>query len=152
MSDLDINTVDTELTRQINVVSKSELYNYKGHKKLEFQSIIIPIHNGSKWIDGCFNSILQQTAKDKLNLEVCICNDASTDNTAELLSEWEQKFNDNHIKVRMFTNTSGQPKGGNKYQQNCICLYFMSHFSWVCQKPSCRCLNWKLFVFPRHCK
>ncbi|XP_065161041.1 queuosine-tRNA galactosyltransferase-like isoform X2 [Atheta coriaria] len=52
-----------------------------------------------------------QTAKDKLNLEVCICNDASTDNTAELLSEWEQKFNDNHIKVRMFTNTSGQPKG-----------------------------------------
>jgi glycosyltransferase EpsE len=47
-------------------------------------SVIIGTYNGSKWIQRAVDSMLNQTYQ---NLEVIICDDASTDNTYQLLHE-----------------------------------------------------------------
>jgi glycosyltransferase EpsE len=47
-------------------------------------SVIIGTYNGAKWIKRAIDSILNQTYK---NLEIIVCNDASTDNTLSILKE-----------------------------------------------------------------
>ncbi|GLV42926.1 hypothetical protein CBL_20482 [Carabus blaptoides fortunei] len=74
-------------------------------------SVIIPIFNGEKWIDECFNSILNQTAVNTLNIEVCVCNDASNDKTKELLDIWRIKFESNKISFKVYENTNDSPNG-----------------------------------------
>lgn len=44
-------------------------------------SVIIPVYNGEKYIQGCVTSVLNQKNK---NLEIIIINDGSTDHTYEL--------------------------------------------------------------------
>lgn len=62
-------------------------------------SIYIPAYNADKYIVAAVNSCLQQLNND---LEVCICNDGSTDKTLELL---EQNFSFN-LKVRWISQTN----------------------------------------------
>lgn len=51
-------------------------------------SIIVPVYNVSKYLHRCLDSVLNQTYK---NFE-CICiNDGSTDNSLEILEEYERK-------------------------------------------------------------
>lgn len=52
-------------------------------------SIIIPIYNGEKYIEGCLNSILNQTFN---NYEVVIVNDGSTDNTLKIIENYRESF------------------------------------------------------------
>lgn len=47
-------------------------------------SIIIPCYNGEKFIDRCFNSILNQSYK---NLEVILVNDGSVDKSESIIKE-----------------------------------------------------------------
>jgi glycosyltransferase involved in cell wall biosynthesis/tetratricopeptide (TPR) repeat protein len=47
-------------------------------------SIYIPAYNAEKYIKEAVDSVLNQTYTD---LEVCICNDGSTDNTSQILEE-----------------------------------------------------------------
>lgn len=54
-------------------------------------SIIIPVHNGEKYIKESINSCLNQTY---INTEIVVVDDASTDNTVSLLKEYG-----NQIKV-----------------------------------------------------
>ncbi|SCY04239.1 Glycosyl transferase family 2 [Lachnospiraceae bacterium XBB2008] len=57
-------------------------------------SIIIPCYNVEKYIDRCLQSIVEQTYPiDKMEI-ICV-NDASTDDTLEILKMWEQKWPDN---------------------------------------------------------
>lgn len=56
-------------------------------------SIIIPVYNGERCIIKCLNSIYNQGLK-KEDFEVICVNDASTDNTAKVISEY-QKSHDN---------------------------------------------------------
>ena len=46
-------------------------------------SIIIPIHNGELYLEGCLRSVLNQSLKD---VEVICIDDGSTDQTAEILA------------------------------------------------------------------
>lgn len=57
-------------------------------------SIIVPVYNVEKYIDGCINSILKQTLDD---YELILVNDGSTDNSGNKCVEWSKK--DNRIKV-----------------------------------------------------
>lgn len=48
-------------------------------------SIIIPVYNTSKYLDECLSSLTNQTLH---NIEIVCVNDASTDNSLEVLEKW----------------------------------------------------------------
>lgn len=52
---------------------------------------MIPVYNGEKYIDQCFGHLLNQRYS---NIEIIVVNDGSTDNTEELLKQYEQLFAD----------------------------------------------------------
>lgn len=53
-------------------------------------SIVVPVYNTSKYLDQCLSSLVNQTLKD---IEIICVNDASTDNSLELLTSWAEKDN-----------------------------------------------------------
>ncbi|QQL50204.1 glycosyltransferase family 2 protein [Mucilaginibacter ginkgonis] len=55
-------------------------------------SVILPVHNGEKYLKEAVNSILNQTLVD---FELIIINDGSTDNTYNIL----RSFNDGRVKI-----------------------------------------------------
>lgn len=74
------------------------------HEYKHLISIIIPIYNGSPWIKRCFENILKQTAIGILNLEICICDDCSTDETPRLLNDWASTFKNFGVPFKVFRN------------------------------------------------
>lgn len=76
--------------------------NYQPGKVYEIPkvSIYIPSYNNGKYIKEAVDSVLNQTYTD---VEVCICDDGSTDNTLEVL---EANFKD-HPQVRWVAQTNG---------------------------------------------
>lgn len=59
-------------------------------------SIIIPSHNGQKYITRCLNSIRQQTYSD---YEIIFINDSSTDYTADIIQSEFNSFNMKYYEV-----------------------------------------------------
>ena len=53
-------------------------------------SVVIPCYNASNFIEECLNGLLSQTYK---NIEVILVNDASTDNTVQVVEQWIKKSN-----------------------------------------------------------
>jgi glycosyltransferase involved in cell wall biosynthesis len=53
-------------------------------------SIIIPCYNGEKFVDRCFESLLNQTYD---RVEVIVVDDGSTDHSRELIASYQQSFN-----------------------------------------------------------
>ena len=53
-------------------------------------SVIIACYNAEKYIDACLASIVNQTYS---NLEIIVCDDASTDGSLKKLHEWKDKDN-----------------------------------------------------------
>lgn len=51
-------------------------------------TVIIPVHNGYKYINRCLKSILEQ---DVTNLDIIIVDDGSTDGSGSLLDKWAEK-------------------------------------------------------------
>ena len=51
-------------------------------------SVVVPCYNVADYVEDCLKSILNQTYK---NLEIIIINDASTDNTAEIVKKYVEK-------------------------------------------------------------
>ena len=51
-------------------------------------SVIVPAYNCAKWLPACLDSILGQTWKE---LEIVVVNDGSSDETAEIMTEYEHK-------------------------------------------------------------
>lgn len=75
-------------------------------------SVIIPVHNGSAWLDDCFNGILSQTVlKNKVNVEVSIYNDSSTDDTRDIMVKWQCTLKDNPKIQIVQSHGRGKPKG-----------------------------------------
>jgi len=66
-------------------------------------SVILPTYNGEKFIARAINSVLNQTFKD---FELIIVDDGSTDNTAQVIKEFQKK--DNRIKY-IWQKNSGAP-------------------------------------------
>ena len=60
------------------------------HSSLPLLSIIIPIHNGKNEIERCLNSIYSQNIEQDLFEVICV-DDASTDETCKILSQWAEK-------------------------------------------------------------
>ena len=62
-------------------------------------SIVIPVFNGSRYIDECLDSVIHQTYD---NLEIIIVDDGSTDNSLEILRKWEM----NDSRIRLYHNSN----------------------------------------------
>lgn len=71
-------------------------------------SIIIPIFNGEKTISACISSIVNQSIND--NYEIIIINDGSTDNTLQIILDYQLKY-ENILIV-------DQPNKGLSYSRN----------------------------------
>jgi glycosyltransferase involved in cell wall biosynthesis len=52
-------------------------------------SIVIPVHNGEKYIKESINSCINQTYP---TLEIIVVDDKSTDNTLEILKEYSNQI------------------------------------------------------------
>lgn len=57
-------------------------------------SVIVPAYNAENFISDCLDSILNQV---KVNIEIIVVNDASTDNTREILDNYAQKYDSINI-------------------------------------------------------
>ncbi|MCR5147050.1 MAG: glycosyltransferase [Clostridia bacterium] len=64
-------------------------------------SVIVPVYNTEKYIKKCLNSILEQ--KD-VDYEIIVVNDGSTDNSAEVIKEYAEKYTD---KIKYFEKQNG---------------------------------------------
>jgi glycosyltransferase involved in cell wall biosynthesis len=71
-------------------------------------SVVIAVHNGEKTLHSAVDSIINQTFS---NWELIIVNDASTDNTADIVKSYQEKY-DNIIYIRN-TRNSGLAKSLN---------------------------------------
>lgn len=66
-------------------------------------SIIVPCYNSENYIRECFDTIKRQTIGIE-NIQVIFVNDASTDNTWEILQEFEKNYPDSVVLVNLKEN------------------------------------------------
>ncbi|MCR4895668.1 MAG: glycosyltransferase family 2 protein [Lachnospiraceae bacterium] len=66
-------------------------------------SVILPCYNVSRWIDRCLQSLADQTIGVE-NLELICVDDCSTDDTAEKIAAWEQKYPEQILLIKSDTN------------------------------------------------
>lgn len=71
-------------------------------------SVIIASHNTEKYIRKCLNSVLNQTMKD---FEVIIVDDASNDNTSQIVTELRQRYS--NIVFRQLEESHGPGNARN---------------------------------------
>lgn len=74
-------------------------------------SVIIPCYNAAKYIDRCLNSLTGQTIGIE-NLEIILVNDASTDNTFDILCDYESRYPDSICVINLPENC-GQGRARN---------------------------------------
>ena len=72
-------------------------------------SIIIPVYNTEKYLRRCIESAINQTLKD---IEIICIDDASTDNSLNILNEYATK--DKRIKVIVFKKNNGVGRARNE--------------------------------------
>lgn len=93
-------------------------------------SVIIPIHNSSKHIEECLQSVINQTYKD---IEIIVVDDASIDNSLELV----KNIKDNRIKIIELKENVGAANARNKGIENAtghyICFLDSDDY-WVLDK------------------
>ncbi len=71
-------------------------------------SIIMPCYNAQDYVDRAIASVVEQTV-DRDNYELIAINDASTDDTLQILKRWENKFPDT---IKVITYDTNLRQGG----------------------------------------
>jgi len=107
---------DAGKKKTIKIVQEKVPYIYRKITTIEHArlhvvplvTIYIPAYNCSDSIERCINSALNQTITD---LEVCVCDDGSTDNTLELLRD---RYGDNP-RVKIITKENGGIASASNY-------------------------------------
>lgn len=69
----------------------------------KYISIIVPCYNAVSYLSRCVDSLLAQTIGYE-HLEMIFVNDASTDNTLDVLLDYEKKYEDNIIVINCEKN------------------------------------------------
>lgn len=67
-------------------------------------SIVIPVYNASLYIEKCVESLVRQTIGLE-HLELIFVNDASTDNTWEILQKYEEKYEESIVLINLSENS-----------------------------------------------
>lgn len=73
--------------------------------------ILIPVYNSARYIDQQFESLFQQTIQD---FKLIISDDCSTDNTIEIISEWQKRYPDRIIILNGKPNNIGVSQNINQ--------------------------------------
>lgn len=81
-------------------------------------SVILPVHNGERWIDGCLESLLAQSVlcepscvdSSPVTLQLSAFDDGSTDGTWSVLQRWVPRLE--AAGVRVVLGRSGATTGG----------------------------------------
>ena len=68
-------------------------------------SIIIPVYNNSKYLRDCLNSVLKQTLD---NIEIIAIDDCSTDDSFDILKEYQSKYQE---KLKIIRNNKNMGVG-----------------------------------------
>lgn len=71
-------------------------------------SVVIPVFNTAPWLEECLDSVIHQTFTD---IEIICVNDASTDNSKDILKTYAK--NDNRIRIIEFEKNYGQSHARN---------------------------------------
>ena len=81
-------------------------------------SIILPIHNGKKWIESCMSSILKQSYEG--SIELCVFDDASNDNTSVLVEKYRLSLEKRNIALKITKSKHSTPKGCGYAKNNAV--------------------------------
>ena len=76
--------------------------------RLPLITVIVPVYNTAQYLSKCVDSILEQTWK---NLEIFLVDDGSTDNSADIIKGYQQKYP--AIIKGIFQENSGQGSARN---------------------------------------
>lgn len=79
-------------------------------KTKKLVSVIMPCHNGQKYLNEAIESVLSQDYED---WELLVINDNSTDFSVDIVEEYEKK--DNRIKLLYNTDLQGKPFAPRNY-------------------------------------
>lgn len=125
-------------------------------EKMPLISVIVPVYNTSKFLKKCFDSLLHQTYT---NLEFIIVNDASTDDSEEIIKEYARK-NPKFILVKHEKNRglfqarlTGFEASKGEYiafldSDDCVCSdYYRKMFRTIQEKNADICLTDWAFDF-----
>ena len=87
-----INATKISMAEDVSTVEKA--YDTSSEKSCPKVSVIIPVYNTAEFLPKCLDSVVGQTLQ---NIEIICIDDGSTDNSLEILREYEQK--DSRVKV-----------------------------------------------------
>lgn len=91
-------------------------------------TIIIPNYNNGKWLDRLFTSIYNQTYKD---YTIVFVDDASTDNSLEVMRGWRKKYKQNFYVEKCHT------KRWNGGSRNVGMVYGLSEYTLFIDSDDC---------------
>ncbi|XP_053232103.1 UDP-GlcNAc:betaGal beta-1,3-N-acetylglucosaminyltransferase-like protein 1 isoform X2 [Podarcis raffonei] len=85
-------------------------FSREGRESSEIQvSIILPVYNAECWLDECLKSVLEQDFQG--SMELSVFNDASMDNSGNILKKWKVLLEEAGIQMVLGENDSSQPRG-----------------------------------------
>lgn len=70
-------------------------------------SVIVPVYNTEKYLNRCLDSLVNQSLKE---IEILVINDCSTDNSKNILDEYEKKYQN----IKVFHNKTNKGIGYNR--------------------------------------
>ena len=90
-------------------------------------SIIIPVYNTEKYIKECIESIIKQTYK---NIEIIIVNDGSTDNSVNIIKDYQKKYKRIKVINQKNKGPSAARNNGIKHSEGDYIL-FVDSDDWI---------------------
>lgn len=100
-------------------------------------SIIIPVYNVEKYLAECLDSAIRQSHSNK---EIIIINDGSTDNSAEIIAEFQRNYNNITVVTTKnqglsLARNTGLEKANGDY------IIFLDSDDWLEKETLASCLN-----------
>lgn len=94
-------------------------------------SVIIPCYNAAPFIDRCIQSLLNQTIGIE-NLELIFVNDASTDNTLDILMQYEAQYENDIMIINCEQNgRQGTARNIGMLHATCDYIGFIDADDWI---------------------
>ena len=97
----------------------------------KYISVIVPCYNASAYLNRCVESLLAQTIGYE-HLEMIFVNDASTDNTLDILLDYEKQYEDNMMVINCEKNgRQGTARNIGIQYSSCDYIAFLDSDDWI---------------------